>query len=402
MNLYRNFGNLLESWVTEGYTDLHSQTEANVERLDSIGSGSEVQLSKVKSESEDSGFETVSTISPCHSHQCSGFTSESHSASLVNVSAQDDVRPSSPSPSVCTSSSSCVSLGSVAPRKTCLKVEQALRRTETTSGHVSRRGAPHKLERGATGPRHRCNTATFPTSCHTTNARTHYWFSHPRRTHSQPSDHKKAELCRRLLKSHQYGQTVESQLEFEEGEQCRRNKLSPGLLYLEQVCRMLENIAKLQQQNHTLQKEVEMLKSQHAEIKCASLNEEEINYPASQSLEIDGPEDQTSLKTRLKDSKEFRHRSQSDTRAFLGPHRRARFAQDESFVSAGVLFEEPDSKYPIPENEHKKPSKIQKLKFTSFRRQKTRKPDTENKSVQPEKKTKLSIFFRSRRMTTRL
>ncbi|XP_051541899.1 uncharacterized protein si:dkey-106l3.7 isoform X2 [Myxocyprinus asiaticus] len=194
--------------------------------------------------------------------------------------------------------------------------------------------------------------------------------------------------------------TVNQSVQFEEGEQCRRDKLSPGLLYLEQVCRMLENIAKLQQQNHTLQKEVEILKNQHAEIKCASLNEEEINYPASQSL--DGPEYQTSQQTRLKDSREFRHRSQSDTRAFLGPHRRARFAQDESFVSAGVLFEEPDSKVPILENEHKKPSKIQKLKFTSFSRQETQKPDTENKSVQPKKKTKLSSFFRSRRMTTRL
>ncbi|RXN21322.1 hypothetical protein ROHU_024243 [Labeo rohita] len=61
--------------------------------------------------------------------------------------------------------------------------------------------------------------------------------------------------------------TVNRSVQLADGDQYRLDKLSPGLLYLEQVCRMLENIAKLQQQNYSLQKEVEILKSQHAEIK---------------------------------------------------------------------------------------------------------------------------------------
>lgn len=60
--------------------------------------------------------------------------------------------------------------------------------------------------------------------------------------------------------------------QFEEAEQNRLDKLSPGLLYLEQVCRMLENIAKLQQQNHNLQKEVENLKSQHDETEVSDID----------------------------------------------------------------------------------------------------------------------------------
>lgn len=60
--------------------------------------------------------------------------------------------------------------------------------------------------------------------------------------------------------------------QFEEAEQMRLDKLSPGLLYLEQVCRMLEKIATLQQQNHNLQKEVENLNSQHAETEVSGVD----------------------------------------------------------------------------------------------------------------------------------
>ncbi|XP_077099140.1 uncharacterized protein LOC143750146 isoform X2 [Siphateles boraxobius] len=391
MNLYRNFGNLLESWVTEGNSDLHYQSGHGVDILDSVSRHS-VPLSSVKSESEDSGFETFSTT-PCHSHQCSALTSDASNPGFG--STVDHVQSSSPSPSICSSSSSCVSLGSVAP-KTCLKVEQALRRTEPPSWRKSL----HQMERGATGPLYRCNTDCFPTKCHPTSSRPHHKFARPRRTHSQPSDPKKAELYRKILKHDQHWPPLDSQLVFADGDQYRLDKLSPGLLYLEQVCRMLENIAKLQQQNHTLHKELEILKSQHAENKCVSFHKEEISDPASQSLQILGHEDPDSGSSRLKESMGFRHRSVSDTQAAISRHRRAKFAQDEPI--ADILVEEPEGKDPLLENEHKKLSKIQKLKFTSFRRQGTQKSDSESKSFQPKKKTKLPKIFRSRTITTRL
>ncbi|XP_016374345.1 uncharacterized protein LOC107713371 isoform X2 [Sinocyclocheilus rhinocerous] len=387
MNLYRNFGNLLESWMTEGHQDLYLQTGPGVDRLDSLSRDS-VPLSNVKSESEDSGFETVSTTSPCHSHQCSALTSEE--SQPVFSSTEDEVQPSSPSPSICSSSS--VSLSSVALKTTCLEVEQALRRTDSGSW----RGPLHQIERGTAGPRYRSNTASFPTSFHSNSSRPHHRFAHPRRTHSQPPDPKKAELYR---KCHQHGQPVDSQLELADSDQYRLDKLSPGLLYLEQVCRMLENIAKLQQQNYSLQKEVEILKSQHAEIELGSLHEEEISYPASQGLQILGHPPSES--THLKEPMGFRHRSVSDTQATVGHYRRTRFVRDKP--TADALVEEPDGKDSLPENEHKKPSKIQKLKFASFRRQETQQSDRESKSFQPKKKTRMPSFFsRSRSMTTRL
>ncbi|XP_016102686.1 uncharacterized protein [Sinocyclocheilus grahami] len=394
MNLYRNFGNLLESWVTEGYQDLYLQPGPGVDRIDSISRDS-FPLSNVKSESEDSGFETVSTTSPCHSHQCSALMSED--SQPVFGSTEDEVQPSSPSPSICSSSSSSVDLSSVAPKTTCLEVEQALRRTDSPSW----RRPPHQMERGTTGPLYCSNTASFPTSFHSNSSRQHHRFARPRRTHSQPSDPKKAALYRKRLQLHQHGQPVHSQLEqLAGGDQYRLDKLSPGLLYLEQVCRMLENIAKLQQQNYSLQKEVEILKSQHAEIECGSLHEEEISYPGSQGLQILGHEDPPSESTHLKEPMVFRHRSVSDTQAAVGRHRRARFVRDGPITE--VLVEEPDGKDPLPGNEHKKLSKIQKLKFTSFRRQETQQSDRESKSFQPKKKTRMPSFLSRTSTTTRL
>ncbi|KAG1970763.1 uncharacterized protein si:dkey-106l3.7 isoform X2 [Pimephales promelas] len=392
MNLYRNFGNILENWVTGGYPDLHYKSGNGVDILDSVSRDS-VPLSSVKSESEDSGFETVSTT-PCHSHQCSELTSdESHP---VFGSTVDHVQPSSLSPSICSSSSSCVSLSSVAPKTTCLKVEQALRRTEPASWRESL----DQMERGAPGPLYRCNTASFPTNCHPTSSRPHYQFARPRRTHSQPSDPKKAELYRKILKYDQYRPPSDSQLAFTDGDQYRLDKLSPGLLYLEQVCRMLENIAKLQQQNHSLQKELDILKSQHAEKQCVSFHKEEIRYPAHQSLQILDHENPDSGPSRLKEPKGFRHRSVSDTQAAVSRRRRARFAQDEPI--ADILVEEPEGNDSLLENDHKKLNMIQKLKFASFRRQGTQQSDSESKSFQPKKKTKLPKIFRSRTITTRL
>ncbi|XP_059400664.1 uncharacterized protein si:dkey-106l3.7 [Carassius carassius] len=392
MNLYRNFGNLLEIWVTEGHQDLYLQPGPGVDGLDSL-SGDSVPLSNVKSKSEDSGFETVSTTSPCHSHQCSVLTSEE--SQPVFGSTEDEVRPSSPSPSM--SSSSSVDLSSVALKTTHLEVEQVLRRTDSGSW----RGPLQQIERGTGGPRYRSNTASFPSSFHSNCSRPRHRLALPRRTHSQPPDSKKAELYRKCLKSDQHGQPVDIQLELVDSDHCRLDKLSPGLLYLEQVCRMMENIATLQQQNYSLQKEVEILKSQHAEKELGSFHEEVISYPASQSLQILGHEDPPSESTHLKEPMGFRHRSVSDTQAAVGRHRRTMFVRDKPIVD--VLVEEPDGKDSLPENEQKKLSKIQKLKFASFRRKETQQSDRESKSFQPKKKTRMPSFFsRSRSMTTRL
>ncbi|XP_056322849.1 uncharacterized protein si:dkey-106l3.7 isoform X2 [Danio aesculapii] len=378
MNIYRSFG-ILSERLTEGYIG----SEAGLDRTDSVSRES-VPLSHVKSESEDSGVETISTTSPCHSHQCSGLTSEE--IHPVFDSTED---PPSPSPSVCSSSSSSVSLGSVAQKTACLEVEQALRKAETSCREKS----------WTAGPWYGSNTTSFPTSCHPIGYRTHHRFARPRRTHSQPPDPQKAELYRKHLKLRQHGHPVDRHVEFADGgDQARLDALSPGLLYLEQVCRMLESIAKLQQQNQSLQTELEILRSQQAQIQWVSSHEEEISCPASQHLDILSHECPASQSSLLKEPAGFRQRSASDTQA-VNRHRRSRFVRDEQIADA--LVEEPEDKDPLPENEHKKLSRIQKLKFMSFRRQETHRSDGESNSLQTKKKTKLQNMFR-RRMTTRL
>ncbi len=192
--------------MAEGNQDLYLQTGPGVDRFNS-NSRDSVPLSNVKSESEDSGFETVSTTSPCHSHQCSALTSEK--SQPVFDSTEDEVQPSSPSPSICSSSSSSVDLSSVAPRTRCLEVEQALRRTDSPSW----RRPPRQRETGITGQRNCSNTGSFPTNIHSNSSRPHHRFARPRRTHSQPPDPQKAALYRKKLQLHKHGQPVHSQLE---------------------------------------------------------------------------------------------------------------------------------------------------------------------------------------------
>ncbi|XP_009303495.1 uncharacterized protein si:dkey-106l3.7 isoform X2 [Danio rerio] len=382
MNLYRSFGNIFENLVAKGYSDSSFHSPAGLDRTDSVSRES-VPLSNVKSESEDSGVETISTTSPCHSHQCSGLTSEE--IHPVFDSTED---PPSPSPSICSSSSSNVSLGTVAQKTTCLEVEQALRRAEPSCREKS----------WTTGLWYESNTTSFSTSCHLIGSRTeNHRFAHPRRTHSQPPDPQKAELYRKHLKLRHHGYPVDRQLA-DGGDQARLDALSPGLLYLEQVCRMLENIAKLQQQNQSLQSELEVLRSQQAQIQCVSSHEEEISCPAFQHLDILSHESPASQSTLLKEPGGFRHRSASDTQT-INRHRRTRFVRDEQIADA--LVEEPEDKDPLPEIKHKNQSRIQKLKFTSFRKKQTHQSDAESNSLQTKKKTKLQNMFR-RRMTTRL
>ncbi|TRY65275.1 hypothetical protein DNTS_015440 [Danionella cerebrum] len=322
MNLYRNFGNLMENLLAESYSDLHFQSGAGLDRSDSFSRES-VPVFNVKSESEDSGVETVSSTSPCHSYQCSGLATDE--SQLGFGSGTDGLQPPSPSPSICSSSSSssCVSLGSVA----YMRVEQALRRTEPSL----RRGPPHQIERGLGEQRYRCNTASF----HTNSSRANHRFARPRRTRSQPPDSQKAELYRGSLKTRKHGNPF--MIEQADGGQTRLLQLSPGLVFLEQICRMLENIAQLQQQNHELQSKLDTLRSQQAETQHPSFQEEEVSHVACQRCQVLGHGELESGLT-LDEPMVFRQRSLSDTQTTSFRHRKARFVQDEQITP--VLVEE--------------------------------------------------------------
>ena len=224
MNLYRSFGSLLETWVTEGYPILDSQGQPSggveVEELVEVVSGGQVDAFRsssrdslrfsgatARSESEDSGVELVSPGSPWASQQhvmavapqASGAgESEGRGEKVVSSggghlptcpsSPALSIRscPSSPSSS---SSSSCQSIGSsLLPLPTGAptsgaRVEQALRRMDpvrcqvprhssSTSSWLSSRGDPDTLpwKHSSTANLSACS-ATGPQDCRSQKSR---------------------------------------------------------------------------------------------------------------------------------------------------------------------------------------------------------------------------------------
>lgn len=159
MNLYRSFGCLLETWVAEGYPAEQSRSAEGLEKsLDLNGSDSasadslRLTGAALRSESEDSGVELPSVLSPVSS-QRRVLTLQ------TSQLGEDDFRPSSSSPALsqCSSSSSSFSAARTGSLKSSesarLKVEEALQRTEP----AWRRSVDGSLLR-------RCNTASISSS----------------------------------------------------------------------------------------------------------------------------------------------------------------------------------------------------------------------------------------------
>ncbi|XP_036451702.1 uncharacterized protein si:dkey-106l3.7 isoform X2 [Colossoma macropomum] len=167
--------------------------------------------------------------------------------------------------------------------------------------------------------------------------------------------------------------------------------LSPGLLYLEQMCRMLEKIARLQQQNQSLQLEVNSIRGQR---KTASSQNCEISFMANERPKVLRYEEKSSPS-----SLPYRHRTASDTWAFLRPRRKAK-TQAEKFMSTDFLVEEPDSNLHMPvETEEKKAGNSLKRGISSQRKNE-KKEHSRNGSLHGEKS--LLRLFKNRRKTTQL
>lgn len=163
MNLYRSFGCLLENWVAEGYpVEQSSSAEGLGKNLDPNGSDSasadslRLTGAALRSESEDSGVELPSVLSP--------LTSQDHVLTLqASQLRDDDLRPSSSSPALsqCSSSSSRFSARNksslIQVETSGLKVEEALRRTEpawrsSVDGSLRRRCNTTSISSGSLSP----------------------------------------------------------------------------------------------------------------------------------------------------------------------------------------------------------------------------------------------------------
>ncbi|XP_075901055.1 uncharacterized protein LOC142900573 isoform X2 [Nelusetta ayraudi] len=211
MNLYRNFGNLMEAWVNEGARRPYSEPAAGSHDEDPQTPGSHVEAAQ-RWESLDSGVETsssdVSSPSPADNSEAPGG----------HCLAQASQSPP-PSPG----------RAQGVPASLQQQVERALQRTG--SQHLKEKLEPltadtvlRRLPRASPASR---RSESFE----------HRGSEVRTRTNARPARRRPASMIVNKLPS----QRKLEDLSEEEG-----RELSPGLSYLEQVCRTLEEFARQQ------------------------------------------------------------------------------------------------------------------------------------------------------------
>ncbi|KAK1884274.1 Kinesin-like protein KIN-14C [Dissostichus eleginoides] len=279
MNLYRSFGNLMEAWVTEGAQGSDSAWLGNNYEDPSMRS-SDVGTN-IRTESVDSGVETASSVTSLPPTPSSVSADHTEIDSFTPERERDSTSQSPilsfPVPPSSSSSSPHLRSSRAQESSTALqlKVEQAIKKTDSkclqnnpkdllTANVVLRRrpGASFVSKR--------------PTS----------------------------ELLRGLGAE-------------------ERKELSPGLLYLEQVCQMLEEIAKQQMHSRALQMETDALR-EHQDLEesqaldaCQSDSKpSEEDIISCETLEIQESSEQISSEPQQRRDhpyRLFRQRSASDT-----------------------------------------------------------------------------------------
>ncbi|XP_041087944.1 uncharacterized protein LOC121302194 [Polyodon spathula] len=360
MNLYRSFGALSDSWEQEfSFPDRREQGSPDfrrrVIRLKGTVSGSK-PVGILKSESEDSGMELASSdnspSTPLGSvHSLSMGSSESSLApSVSDLRLGTEREDSSPALSR-RSNSELLETGKTLPRSwsTSRKLEQLLLRTESrweASPAPSSRGAS-ELEAEAV------DTDSIQTAA----------FDEQEKRASRRSGK------RLILTRSQSCETLDDSFDACWGggdvvDGARGGTVplgsSQGLGYLEQVCRMLEQVARLQKTNQLLQRQKEAAEHRLR----GKATDEELFYghclcgAAEEFLKPDWEETRQSHmdlagQCQNRDSylpTHYRRRSRSDTQAFLNfkslgesdlpsPH----------FISTGNLLETlPETQRPLP------------------------------------------------------
>ncbi|XP_026988394.1 uncharacterized protein si:dkey-106l3.7 [Tachysurus fulvidraco] len=399
MNLYRSFGCLLETWVAEGYPgECSSSAKAFEKKLDQNGSDSasadslRLTVAAVRSESEDSGVELPSVVSPLTA-QDRVLTSQ------ASQLGENDLRPTSSSPALsqCSSSSSCFSpresfkvlKGGAKPSETTgLRVEEALQRTEP----AWRRSLDGRIRR-------RCNTTSISSSPSTPSIRSRVGSVGPGRPYIQPADEQRSSETPRV--THTPQQPAINTRDLQEAA-CATGSdwdhLPPGFLYLEQMCRMLEEIARLQRENQKLQRVIMNShdETEETEIKAACTQNTHIDSTDGEKLDFRDVEARPGLS-----SEAFRRRSVSDTWTFIKQRNKSKAPQAEHFPSTDILLEEPETPQSPVEMEQRKASNSLKVKISSLRWNEKPKAAKGSSSSQNEKKRTFGQFFKNRRKTTR-
>ncbi|XP_061589386.1 uncharacterized protein si:dkey-106l3.7 [Cololabis saira] len=389
MNLYKSFGNLMEVLVHEDqtYTKWHGN---NSEKTFVPCSDMETNL---RSESVDSGVETASCYSPHPATSCSVSTDTAEmdiflpqmNGPTMASTSQSPVL-ASPMPSSASSSSPplCRSRAEEVSSTLHQKVEQALQRTNTKHLTLSREALirhprPSSLPKWHTIDIVRCQRSG---SCSS------------RRDNSSVAIRQTSE--RRPLSVECYKQRSED-CDVQE-----RQELSPGLCYLEQVCQMLEEIARQQMQNQRLQMETDAL-LENKDIQSDSAAVEKEPSPCNR---LEHPEDSENISNKPKQQKyqHFRRRSVSDTTVAMLHSRKLNGNCRGQQLSTNDLLEMVVEDYKMEDLTKKEPNKIKnwRLKVGSLRRRdEYAASDTKGQQMQSSEKNslsrRLSQLFRRRK-----
>ncbi|GAA6216989.1 uncharacterized protein LOC108879277 isoform X1 [Lates japonicus] len=412
MNLYRSFGNLMEAWMNDG--SLYSDSESLGNNDEGSPTPSSDMGTNLRSESVDSGVETASSDTSFAATSCfasadiDAFTPEREGDGLTPASTSQSPVLSSPVLSSSSSSSPhlCPSRAQVGSPALHLKVEQALQRTDS------------KLQKNNPGPltveevlRRRPRASPLPKRHTSELVRGQRSGSFgPRRTANPVPVRQMSDMCRRPVSLSYDKQRSEGLGEEEQKE------LSPGLSYLQEVCQMLEDIAKQKMHNRALQAEMDALREhpdtqvKQAADTCQSDSkaaEENLSSCLERLENTDNSEHNTSEPQQQKNKPygHFRQRSASDTTiAALHLRKMSSDCRGQHLSTDDLLekIEEEREKEKPKKEESSKSYKTWKLKISSLRGLESLR-DTKGQQTQSSEKNsarrRLSQLFRKRRKT---
>ncbi|XP_069020103.1 uncharacterized protein [Embiotoca jacksoni] len=407
MNLYRSFGNLMETWVTEGCPDsewLESSAEDSLTPSSDMGAN-------LRSESVDSGVETASCDTSFPATSCFGSTDNAEvnlltpqTEGLTPASMSPALSPAVPSSSLSSSPRLCPSRAEEGSTTLHLKVERPLQRPD--SKHL--KDNPRLLT--ADEMLSRWPRPAFLPKRHTSEivrGQRSEIFGLRQTVKPSVPVRQMSDVCRRPLSVSCDRQRSEG-LGVEE-----RKDLSPGLSYLEQVCQMLEEIAKHQMHNRSSQMETDALwehqdtQMNQAPDSCQSdSTAAEEDLCSWQRLETADNTEHSSGEQQQRKYGHFRQRSASDT-ALATLHLRKLNANCRGqHLSTDDLLEKAEVDHEIQESTKDKTNKTNKnwrLKIGSLRREDSAVSYTKGQQMQSSEKNsarrRLSQLFRRRGKT---
>ncbi|XP_049460760.1 uncharacterized protein si:dkey-106l3.7 isoform X3 [Epinephelus fuscoguttatus] len=418
MNLYKSFGNLMEAWVSDG--DLCLEPEWVRNNDEDLPTPSSDVGTNLRSESVDSGVETASSVTSFPPTPCSistdnaemeAFTPEREG--LTPASTSQSPVLSSPVPSPPPSSSP-----QLLPRRPQedstalhLKVEQALQKTDSL--RQKKKTEPLTVEEVL----RRRPRAPFLPKRHTSElvrGQRSESFILRRTDHPSVLLRQMSDTCRRPMSMGADMQLAQMRSE-DLGEEARTG-MSPGLRYLEDMCQMLEKIAREQMHSRVLQMEMDTLQ-EHEDMEVSQAPDTcqgdsdaaEEDLTSCQSLGNTESEEQTSSVPQQRKEfhyGHFRKRSASDTNLSKMHLRNLDADCRGQHMSTTDLMEEVEEEYEKQESgkeaTHKK-NKNWRLKFGSWSKQDSGLRDEKGQQMQSFERNsarrRLSQLFKWRRKT---